>query len=71
MSGKGVNTQIDNLRVHTAGSDTRTTSVETTTRSGWLEWHSHGCPKVMGTTSILKIPKNESLEILKFKPPKC
>jgi len=24
-SGKGVNTQTDNLRVHTAGSDTRTT----------------------------------------------
>ncbi len=29
-SGKGVNTRIDNLRVHTAGSDTRTTSVGTT-----------------------------------------
>jgi hypothetical protein len=26
-SGKGVNTRTDNLRVHTAGSDTRTTSV--------------------------------------------
>jgi hypothetical protein len=30
-SGKGVNTQIDNMRVHTTGSDTRTTSVGTTT----------------------------------------
>jgi hypothetical protein len=28
-SGKGVNTRTDNMRVHTAGSDTRTTSVET------------------------------------------
>jgi hypothetical protein len=30
-----------------------------TERSGWLEWHSHGCSKVTGTTSdsesILKI----------------
>jgi len=50
--GKGVNTHTDNLRVHTAGSDTRTTSVGTTTRSGWLEWCSHGCPKVTGTTSV-------------------
>jgi hypothetical protein len=79
--GKGVNTRTDNLRVHTAGSDTRTTSVRTivlshnivficgdinalrcyfgkifdygdqTERSGWLEWRSHGCPKVTGTTS--------------------
>ncbi len=32
-SGKGVNTRTDNLRVHTAGFDTRTTSVETTTLS--------------------------------------
>jgi hypothetical protein len=30
-SGKGVNIRTDNLRVHTAGSDTRTTSVGTTT----------------------------------------
>ncbi len=51
-SGKGVNTRTDHLRVHTAGSDTRTTSVRTTARSGWLEWHSHGCPKVTGTTSL-------------------
>jgi hypothetical protein len=51
-SGKGVNTWTDNLRVHTVGSDTRTTSVGTTARSGWLEWRSHGCPKVTGTTSI-------------------
>jgi len=47
-SGKGVNTRTDNLRVHMAGSDTRTTSVGTTPRSGWLEWHSHGCLKVTG-----------------------
>jgi hypothetical protein len=50
--GKGVNTRTDNLRVHMADSDTRTTSVETTARSGWLEWRSHRCPKVTGTTSI-------------------
>jgi hypothetical protein len=47
-SDKRVNTRTDNLRVHTAGSDTRTTSVGTTVRSGW---RSHGCPKVTGTTS--------------------
>jgi len=51
MLGKGVNTRTDNLRVHTVGSDTRTTSVGTTARSGWLEWHSHKCSKVTGTTS--------------------
>jgi hypothetical protein len=55
MSGKGVNTRTDNLRVHTAGSDTCTTSVGTTTRLGWLERRSHGCPKVMGTTSMIYI----------------
>jgi hypothetical protein len=33
MSGKGVNTRTDNLRVHTAGSDTHTTSVGTTALS--------------------------------------
>jgi hypothetical protein len=32
-SGKGVNTRTDNLRVHTAGSKTRTTSVRTTALS--------------------------------------
>jgi hypothetical protein len=32
-SGKGVNTRIDNMRVHTAGSHTRTTSVGITTLS--------------------------------------
>ncbi len=32
-SGKGVNTRTDNLRVHTAGSNTRTTSVGTTALS--------------------------------------
>jgi hypothetical protein len=31
--GKGVNTRTDNLRVHTAGSDTGTTSVGTTALS--------------------------------------
>jgi hypothetical protein len=36
-SGKGVNIRPDNLRVHTAGSDTCTTSVGTTARSRWLE----------------------------------
>ncbi len=51
MSGKGINTRIDNLRVHMAGSDTRTTSVETTACLGWPEWCNHGCPKVTGTTS--------------------
>jgi len=51
-SGKGVNTWIDNLRVHTAGSDIHTTSVGTTVRSGWLEWRNHGCPKVTGTISM-------------------
>jgi hypothetical protein len=51
-SGKGVNTWIDNLRVHAVGSDTRTTSVKTTARSRWLEWRNHGCPKVTGTTSL-------------------
>ncbi len=50
-SSKGVNTRTDNMRVHTAGFDTGTTSIRTTTRSGWLEWRSHGCPKVTGTTS--------------------
>jgi hypothetical protein len=35
-SGKGVNTRTDNLRVHTTGSDTRTTSIKTTAHSGWL-----------------------------------
>jgi hypothetical protein len=31
--GKGVNTRTDNLRVHRAGSDTRTMSVRTTALS--------------------------------------
>jgi hypothetical protein len=51
-SGKGVNTRTNNLRVHTAGSDTRTTSIETTACSRWLEWRSHGCLKVTSTTSM-------------------
>jgi hypothetical protein len=51
LSGKGVNTRIDNLRVHTVGSDTCTTSVGTTMLShnivficrdinalGWYPW---------------------------------
>jgi len=42
-SGKGVNTRIDNLKVHTVDYDTRTTSIGTTARSGWLEWRSHEC----------------------------
>jgi hypothetical protein len=57
-SGKGVNTRTDNLRVHTTGSDTHITSIRTTARLGWLEWCSHGCPKVTGTTSkkyVIKI----------------
>jgi len=52
-SGKGINTRTDNLRVHTASSNTRTTSVGTTAHSGWLEWRSHGCSKVTSTTSHL------------------
>jgi hypothetical protein len=50
-SGKRVNTRTENLRIHTTNSNTRTTSVGITTRSRWLEWHSHKCPKVTGTTS--------------------
>jgi len=50
--GKGVNTRTNNLRVHTADSNTRTTSIGTTARSRWLEWRSHRCPKVTGTTSV-------------------
>jgi len=53
--GKGVNTRTNNSRVHTTDSDTYTTSVWTIARSGWLEWRSHGCPKVMGTTSIYEL----------------
>jgi len=47
-SGKGVNTRTNNLRVHTTGSNTRTTSVRTIAHLGWLEWRSHECPKVTG-----------------------
>jgi hypothetical protein len=53
--GKGVNTGTDNLKVHTASSDIRTTSVGTIACSGWLEWRSHECPKVTGTTSFRKL----------------
>ncbi len=52
-SGKGVNTRTNNLKIHTSGSDTRTTSVESTACSRWLEWRSHGCPKVTSTTSLI------------------
>jgi hypothetical protein len=51
MSGKGINTRTNNVKVHMVDSNTCTTSVGTTARSGWLEWRSHGCPKVMSTTS--------------------
>jgi hypothetical protein len=46
-SGKGVNTRTDNLRVHTAGSDTRTTYIRenlgkfpimATKQSVWDDW---------------------------------
>jgi hypothetical protein len=37
MSDKGVNARTDNLRIHTAGSDTRIMSVGTIARSRWLE----------------------------------
>jgi hypothetical protein len=59
-SSKGINTQIDNLKVHTTGFDTRTTSVRTTAHSGWLECHSHGCPKVTGTISLQYVTCNLS-----------
>jgi len=45
-SGKGINTRTDNLRVHTAGSDTRTTSVETTALS-------HNIVFICGDTNAL------------------
>jgi hypothetical protein len=63
--GKGVNTWTNNLRVHTVGSDTRTMLVETTARLGWLEWRSHGCPKVTGTTSYNLFIKYFILNITK------
>jgi hypothetical protein len=31
-----------------------------TERSGWLEWRSHGCPKVTGTTSLNEISLSHS-----------
>ncbi len=63
--GKEVNTRTDNLRIHAAGFDTRTMSVGTTARSGWLEWHSHGCPKVTSTTSLNGLPKGGQFYLLK------
>jgi hypothetical protein len=53
MSSKRINIRIDNLKVHTVGSDTCTTSIGTIARSGWLEWRNYECPKVMGTTSYV------------------
>ncbi len=46
-SGKGVNTQTDILRVHMAGSDTRTTSVGTTALS-------HNIVFICGDINVLK-----------------
>jgi hypothetical protein len=56
-TGNGINSRTDNLRVHTTGSDNRTTSVGTIARSGWLEWRSHMCSKVTGTTSFYSFKK--------------
>jgi hypothetical protein len=51
-SGKGVNTRTDNLRVHMVCYFGKIFDYgDQTERSGWLEWRSHGCPKVTGTTS--------------------
>jgi hypothetical protein len=53
-SGKGVNTRTDNLRVHTVGSNTRTTSVGTTTLSHIIVFICGGykCLRV-GPTSVI------------------
>jgi hypothetical protein len=53
-SGKGVNTWTDNLRVHTAGSDTRTTSIGTTALSHNIVFICRGykCLRV-GPTSVI------------------
>jgi hypothetical protein len=53
-SGKGVNTHIDNLRVHMASSDTRTTSVRTTALNHNIIFIYGGykCLKV-GPTSVI------------------
>jgi len=67
-SGKGVNIRTDNLRLHMAGSDTCTTSVETTARSKWLEWRSHGCPKVTNTTSNEEKPYLKKNEVYLLSP---
>jgi len=34
-----------------------------TERSRWLEWRSHGCPKVTGTTNLDCFEANEILEL--------
>jgi hypothetical protein len=53
-SSKGVNTRTDNLRVHTAGSDTRTTSVGTTVLSHNIVFIcGDKCPRVGPTNVIL------------------
>ncbi len=53
-SGKGVNTRTDNLRVHTTGSDTRTTSIGTTALSHNIVFICRGykCLRV-GPTSVI------------------
>jgi hypothetical protein len=54
-SGKGVNTRTNNLRVHTAGSDTHTTSVETTALNHkycFYLWE-YKCLRVRPTSVIL------------------
>ncbi len=52
-SGKGVNTRTDNLRVHTVGSDTHTTSVGTTALSQYCFYlWGYKCLKV-GPTSVI------------------
>ncbi len=59
-SGKGVNTRTDNLRVHTAGSDTCTMSIGTTARSRWLEWRNQGVRR----SWVPLVPPNQKLKIV-------
>jgi hypothetical protein len=56
LSGKGVNTRTDNLRVHIAGSDIRTTSVGTTASSHNIVFICGGykCLRVGPTNVILR-----------------
>jgi hypothetical protein len=53
-SGKGINTRTNNLRVHTAGSDTRITSIGTTALSHNIVFICGGykCLRV-GPTSVI------------------